>query len=70
MSAPWQPLRPPKTHKGKKNPDMFKGPDTEVTPGNKVRFQEDTVKLTIYSDDINTLVNDRGFTDNQILGQP
>ena len=45
---------------------MFKGPEPEASPGNKVIFQEDTVHFTIYGDGINPLVDDRGFPDNQI----
>ena len=45
---------------------MFKGPEPETPPENKVRFQEDTVQLTIYGDGINLLVDDRGFPDKQI----
>ena len=66
MVAPFQPLRPPKIHKGKKNPNMFKGLDPEAPAGNKVIFQEDTVWFPIYGDGITPLVDDRGFPDKQI----
>ena len=45
---------------------MFKGLDPEAPPGTKVIFQEDTVGLPIYGDDINPLVDDRGFPYKQI----
>ena len=66
MEAPQKPLRPTKIYKGKKKPNMFKGPKPEAPPGKKVRFQEDTVRLPIYGDGINPLIDDQGFLDKQI----
>ena len=45
---------------------MFKGPEPEAPPGTEVIYQVDIVRLPIYGDGINPLVNDRGFPDKQI----
>ena len=66
MEAHQKPLRPTKIYKVKKKPNMFKGPKPEAPPGKKVRFQEDTVRLPIYGDGINPLIDDQGFLDKQI----
>ena len=45
---------------------MFKGPDSEAPLGTKVRFEEDNVRLPIYRNGINPLVDDRVFPYKQI----
>ena len=65
MAAPQQPLCPPRRRKGKKRPNLYSGPEPEAPPGEKIKYSEDTMRLPIYGDGINPLVDDHGFPDRQ-----
>ena len=60
------PLRPPPRKKSKKRQNMYRPPPQPDPPGLAVDFGGKAIRLPMYREGVDPLVDDRGFPDQQI----